>query len=110
MTDVIVLVVAADDGVKPQTKEALQLAQASGCPIVVALTKCDRPGADPRKAKQQLAQEGLELEDFGGTVQVAAPKPIHDQLCIIIHYSRIMLMLGPSMGQCSCPMCLMSTH
>lgn len=70
MTDVIVLVVAADDGVKPQTKEALQLAQASGCPIVVALTKCDRPGADPRRAKQQLAQEGLELEDFGGTVQV----------------------------------------
>lgn len=74
MTDVIVLVVAADDGVKPQTREALQLAQASGCPIVVALTKCDRPGADPSRAKQQLAKEGLELEDFGGTVQVAAPR------------------------------------
>ena len=73
MTDVIVLVVAADDGVKPQTLEALQLAQASTCPIVVALTKCDRPGADPQRAKQQLAKEGLELEEFGGTVQVRLP-------------------------------------
>lgn len=75
MTDVIVLVVAADDGVKPQTKEALQLALASSCPIVVALTKCDKPGADPKKAKDQLANEGLELEEYGGTVQVGASIP-----------------------------------
>jgi translation initiation factor IF-2 len=70
VTDVVVLVVAADDGVKPQTKEALHHAQASGCPIVVALTKCDRPGADPSTTKAQLAQLGLELDENGGTVQV----------------------------------------
>ena len=70
MTDVVVLVVAADDGIKPQTREALHHAQASGCPIVVALTKCDRPGADPAAARAQLAELGLELEADGGTVQV----------------------------------------
>lgn len=77
VTDVVVLVVAADDGVKPQTREALHHAQASGCPIVVALTKCDRPGADPAAARAQLAELGLELEVDGGTVQVietAAPE------------------------------------
>lgn len=62
--------IAADDGVKPQTQEALHHAQASGCPIVVALTKCDVIGADPRRVKDQLIGLGLELEDIGGEVQV----------------------------------------
>ena len=70
VTDLVVLVVAADDGVMPQTREALAHAQASGCPIVVALTKCDMPGADPQAARQQLLAEGLELEEAGGSVQV----------------------------------------
>lgn len=70
VTDIVTLVVAADDGVKPQTREAFAHARASGCPIVVALTKCDVPGADPARAKQQLAELGLEIENFGGDVQV----------------------------------------
>lgn len=79
LTDIVVLVVAADDGVMPQTREAYAHAKASGCPIVVAITKCDLDGADVDRVKQNLADLGLELEDFGGNVQVvelAAPKGI----------------------------------
>jgi translation initiation factor IF-2 len=72
VTDVVVLVVAADDGVMPQTAEALAHARAAGCPVVVAITKCDAaPAERPAQVKAQLAAElSLELEDFGGTVQV----------------------------------------
>eukprot|EP00891_Asterochloris_glomerata_P008954 jgi/Astpho2/8954/e_gw1.00133.45.1_t len=76
VTDLVVLVVAADDGVMPQTKEALAHARHSGCPTVVALTKCDVAMADPARVRQQLLAEGLELEEAGGDVQVvetAAP-------------------------------------
>lgn len=79
ITDIVVLVVAADDGAMPQTKEALAHATASGCPIVVAITKCDLDGANPGKVRAQLGELGVELEDFGGNVQVvelAAPKGI----------------------------------
>lgn len=76
VTDLVVLVVAADDGVMPQTKEALAHAQAAGCPIVVAITKCDMPSANPEKVRRQLASAGLPLEGQGGNVQaieVASP-------------------------------------
>ncbi|KAK9830345.1 hypothetical protein WJX72_011161 [[Myrmecia] bisecta] len=77
LTDLVVLVVAANDGIMPQTREALAHARHSGCPIVVALSKCDMPGADPARVRRQLMEEGLELEEAGGNVQVvetAAPK------------------------------------
>jgi translation initiation factor IF-2 len=66
VTDIAILVVAADDGVKPQTIEALNHAQAAQVPIVVAVNKVDKEGADPTKVRAQLTEYGLVAEEFGG--------------------------------------------
>ena len=65
-TDIVILVVAADDGVKPQTEEAVQHAQMSGVPIVVAINKIDKEGADVDRIKNELSAKGLAPEDWGG--------------------------------------------
>ncbi len=65
-TDIVILVVSADDGVMPQTREALSHAKAAGVPIVVAVNKIDKPGANPEKIKQGLAELDLLAEDWGG--------------------------------------------
>ena len=68
VTDITILVVAADDGVKPQTLEAIDHAKAAGVPIVVAINKIDKPNANPDVAKQQLADAGLVIEEWGGDI------------------------------------------
>lgn len=70
-TDIVILVVAADDSVMPQTIEAINHAKAAGVPLVVAINKMDKPGATPDKIKQQLSDHGVIVEDWGGETQFA---------------------------------------
>jgi len=68
VTDIVILVVAADDGVMPQTKEAINHAKAAGVPIIVAINKIDKPEADLDRTKKELSKEGLLIEEWGGDV------------------------------------------
>jgi translation initiation factor IF-2 len=75
VTDIVVLVVAADDGVMPQTEESISHTKAAKVPIVVAINKIDKPGVNPERVKRELAERGLQAEDWGGdtpTVEVSA--------------------------------------
>jgi translation initiation factor IF-2 len=85
VTDVVVLVVAADDGVMPQTLEAISHARAAKVPIVVAVNKIDKPGALPERVKKQLGEHGLVAEDWGGDtvmVEVSAKQKTNLQLLL----------------------------
>lgn len=66
VTDIVIVVVAADDGVMPQTREAIQHAKAGGVPIIIAINKIDKEGSDPDRVKNELSQEGVIAEDWGG--------------------------------------------
>ncbi len=95
LTDIVVLVVAADDGVMPQTKEAIDHARAANVPIIVAINKIDKPDANVERVKQQLAKENLLVEDWGGktiSVDVSAKekKNISDLLEMILLLSDML--------------------
>ncbi len=80
VTDIVILVVAADDGVMPQTKEAINHSKAAGVPIIVAINKIDKPDANPERVKRELTEQGLVSEEWGGDttmVEVSAKKRLN---------------------------------
>jgi translation initiation factor IF-2 len=91
VTDIVVIVVAADDGVMPQTLEAIDHAKAANVPIIVAINKIDKPEAQPDRIKQQLGERGLQLTGWGGDVEyveVSAKKRINldrleEMICLV---------------------------
>lgn len=103
ITDIAVLVVAADDGVMPQTIEALNHARAAGTPIIVAITKCDLPNTNTEMVKAQLAQQGLRVEGYGGetlcvSTSVRSGMGIEDLLEAILLLSEELKLQAASTG------------
>ncbi len=100
VTDIVVLVVAADDGVMPQTVEAINHAKAAGVPIIVAINKIDKPEANPDRVKQQLADRGLLVEEWGGdtvAVEISAKtgKGVDELLEMIILMGELLELKAP---------------
>jgi translation initiation factor IF-2 len=79
VADLAILVVAADEGVKPQTIEAIECAKKAGIPVIVAINKIDKPGADPKKVKNELVKNGIVIEEFGGKIPVVETSAITKQ-------------------------------
>src|SRR5690606_30427566 len=95
ITDIVVLVVAADDGVMPQTKEAIQHAKAAGVPLIVAINKIDKSTADPSRVKSELLNEQVVAEEFGGDTQMVelaakTGRGVDDLLDAIILQSEVL--------------------
>ncbi len=97
VTDIAILVVAADDGVMPQTVEAIDHVKAAGVPIIVAINKIDKPEANPERVKQQLTEHGLVIEEWGGDV-IAVPvsakqkigiKELLDNILVVAEVSEL---------------------
>ncbi|ABQ14161.1 translation initiation factor IF-2 [Dichelobacter nodosus] len=103
VTDIVVLVVAADDGVMPQTKEAIQHAKAANVPLIVAVNKMDKPEADPERVKSELSQEGVISEEWGGEhlfayVSAKSGMGIDDLLEKILIQAEMLELTAPSSG------------
>jgi translation initiation factor IF-2 len=79
LTDVAVIVVAADDGIKPQTKEAINFAKRAGVKMVIAINKIDKPGADPNRVRTELSEVGLTPEEWGGDTVIVDVSAIKKQ-------------------------------
>jgi len=98
VTDIVILVVAATDGIMPQTVEAIEHSRAAGVPIVVAVNKCDLPNADPKMTRQRLMEHGLVPEEFGGEticVDVSAIRGTNlDKLLEMVHLQAELLELA----------------
>ncbi len=103
VTDIVVLVVAADDGVMPQTKEAIEHARAAGVPLVVAINKIDKPEANPDRVKQELTALGIVPEEWGGDTQCVAVSAktgqgIDDLLEAILLQAEVLELKAPTRG------------
>ncbi len=106
VTDLVILVVAADDGVMPQTKEAVQHARAAGVPLVVAVNKIDKPQADPERVKSELSAENVVAEDWGGdtmfvNVSAQTGEGIDKLLDAILLQSEVLELRAPAVGPAS---------
>ena len=105
LTDIAVIVIAADDGIMPQTTEAIKHAQAANVPIMIAINKIDLPGANVDRVKQQLAGIGLTPEDWGGSViccplSAVTKKGINELLEMILLQAEILELKANPKGQC----------
>jgi translation initiation factor IF-2 len=103
VTDIIVLVVAADDGVMPQTREAIAHAKTANVPVIVAINKCDLEDTDPKLVKTKLLEAELELEEFGGDVQCVevsglTGKGLDDLETAIVTLAEVLEMRAPTNG------------
>lgn len=103
VTDIVVLIIAADDGVMPQTVEAIQHAKAAEVPVIVAINKIDKPDANPEKIEQELAQHNIVLEKWGGEVSVCkvsahSGEGIDHLLEVILLQSEMLELTAPASG------------